>query len=505
MKAHADRDAEIVRLHHAERWPPGTIARELGVHASVVRRVLGQAGQVAETQAARPLMVEPYLPFIRETLARYPKLRASRIWEMVRARGYKGQQSRFREIIAELRPRPKAEAYLRLSTLPGEQGQVDWAHFGKLRVGRAERPLMAFVLVLSWSRRVYVRFFVDARMPNFLGGHVRAFERLGGVPRVLLYDNLKSAVLERSGDAIRFHPTLLALAAHYRFQPRPCAPARGNEKGRVERAIRYLRESFFAARSFVDLADLNAQAEAWCEGPAMDRSWREDQARTVREATGEEQPRLLPLPAVAFPCEEQVAVCVGKTPYLRFDLNDYSVPHDCVQRELQVVAAQDIVRVVDGARVVATHPRSYDRGRRIEDPAHIAALVNEKHAAHQHGATGRLHAEVASSPAFLVLCAERGQNLGSTTAQLMRLLEGHGAALLEVALAEALMRGVCHIPTVRHILLQHAQAGQLPTPRIVELRGDPRVTDIVVRPHDLGAYDRLYPNHEEDTDAETGP
>jgi transposase len=504
MKANADRDAEIIRLHHAERWPPGTIARELGVHASVVRRVLGQAGQVAESVAARPSMVEPYLPFIRETLAKHPKLRASRILEMVRGRGYKGQQSRFHEIIAELRPRPKAEAYLRLSTLPGEQWQVDWAHFGKLRVGRAERPLMAFVLVLSWSRRVYVRFFVDARMPKFLGGHVRAFDRLGGVPRVLLYDNLKSAVLERAGDAIRFHPTLLALAAHYRFAPRPCAPARGNEKGRVERAIRYLRESFFAARSFVDLADLNAQAEAWCEGPAMDRTWREDQARTVREAIGEEQPRLLPLPDVPFPCEEQLAVRVGKTPYLRFDLTDYSVPHDCVQRELRVIASEDTVRVVDGARIVARHARSYDRGRRIEDPAHIAALVDEKHGARQHGVTGRLQAEAPSSPAFLLLCAERGQNLGSTTAQLMRLLEGHGSALLEVALTEALARGVCHIPTLRHILLQHAQAGLVSAPRPAILHGDPRVASIIVRPHDLRDYDRLTTEDEEGHDAEAG-
>lgn len=189
-------------------------------------------------------------------------------------------------------------------------------------------------------------------------------------------------------------------------------------------------------------------------------------------------------------------------PYLRFDLNDYSVPHDCVQRELQVIASQDTVRVIDGARVVATHSRSYDRGRRIEDPAHIAALVDEKHAGRQHGATGRLQAEAPSSPAFLLLCAERGQNLGSSTAQLMRLLDGHGAALLEVALAEALARGVCHIPTVRHILLQHAQAGQVPAVQPAVLHGDPRVANIIVRPHDLRDYDRLTIEDGEGHDAE---
>jgi hypothetical protein len=102
-----------------------------------------------------------------------------------------------------------------------------------------------------------------ASMPFFVAGHVEAFADFGGVPRVLLYDNLKSAVVERHGEAIRFQPTLLAMAAHYRFEPRPVAVARGNEKGRVERAIRCVRDAFFAARTFTDLADLNRQAAGW--------------------------------------------------------------------------------------------------------------------------------------------------------------------------------------------------------------------------------------------------
>ena len=156
---------------------------------------------------------------------------------------------------------------------------------------------MAFVMVLSWSRRIYLHFFLDAKMENFLRGHVGAFDAFGGLPRVILYDNLESAVLERQGEAIRFHPTLLEFAGHYRFEPRPVAVARGNEKGRVERAIRYIRDEFFAARNFVDLADLNRQAEAWCFGQADDRRCPQEQTLTVREAFAKEQPRLLALPA----------------------------------------------------------------------------------------------------------------------------------------------------------------------------------------------------------------
>jgi transposase len=157
-------------------------------------------------------------------------LAASRLYVMVHERGYRGSPDHFRHLIACLRPRPKAEAFLRLRTLPGEQAQVDWAHFGHLVIGRARRPLMAFVMVLSYSRQIFLRFFLNARMENFLRGHVEAFETWSGVPRVILYDNLKSAVLERQGNVIRFHPTLFEFAGRYRFDPRPVAVARGNEK-----------------------------------------------------------------------------------------------------------------------------------------------------------------------------------------------------------------------------------------------------------------------------------
>jgi hypothetical protein len=138
--------------------------------------------------------------------------------------------------------------------------------------------------------------------------------------------------------------------------------ARGNEKGRVERTIRYIRGAFFAARTFVDLADLNRQAEAWCLGQADDRPCPQDKTLTVREAFAQEQPRLLALPGNPYVTSERKEVSIGKTPYARFDLNDYSVPHTQVRKLLTVVADPDRVRILDGQEVVASHPRSYDKG-----------------------------------------------------------------------------------------------------------------------------------------------
>jgi transposase len=495
-------EAEILRLVHVEGWRIGTVARQLRVHHRTVRRVLAQAGIALAAQSVGASMLDPYAAFIQETFARFPSLRASRLYQMVRERGYRGGPDHFRHSVARWRPRPLAEAYLRLRTLPGEQGQVDWAHFGHLQIGRARRPLMAFVMVLSYSRHLFLRFYLNATMGSFLDGHVRAFRQFDAVPRTLLYDNLKSAVLERHGDAIRFHPTLLELAAWYRFQPRPVAVARGNEKGRVERAIRFVRDRFFAARRYADLADLNAQALYWCEQEAAERACPEDRSRSVRACFEEEQPRLLALPATAFPCEERALVRAPKTPYVRFDLNDYSIPHTHVRRTLEVLASLESVRIVEGAALLATHPRSFDRGAQIEDPAHIHTLIEHKRAGRKHRAMDRLHHATPSAARFYARAATRGVHLGSLTRGLVELLDTHGAAALEAALAAALREDGAHLGAVRHFIDQHrAQRHQRP-PIPVTLPDDPRVRALSVRPHRLTDYEPLASEDDDERDTE---
>jgi len=491
-----EREAEIMRLFHAEKWRIGTIATQLGIHHSTVQRVLSNAGLDPRLVSTRPSILDPYKPFIVETLTKYPNLRASRVFQMVRERGYRGNADHFRHVVARLRPRPAAEAYLRLRTLPGEQAQVDWGHFGRVQIGAALRTLWAFVMVLSWSRQIFLRFYLSAAMPSFLRGHVDALQFYQGVPRILLYDNLKSAVLERVGDAIRFHPTLLELAKHYHFEPRPVAVARGNEKGRVERAIRYVRDSFFAARTWISVDDLNHQAEAWATGLAADRRWQQDSTRRVGEVFAEERPRLLPLPEHAFVADEREEVHVGKTPYVRFDLNDYSVPSDLVRRTLIVVASLDTVRIQDGATVVAEHARCWDRGQEIELTEHVESLVQTKAKARRGRGLQRLTKAAPSALQLLQSAAERGANLGSLTRQLLVMLDVTPAAELEAAVAQAVSRGTPHVGAVRQLLeLQRVERGRPPA-AIHRLVSDPRAARVVVQPHDLSQYDQIHQERE---------
>lgn len=490
-------EAEILRRHFADHWPAGTIATQLNLHRDSVVRVLTQAGLPTLNRIKRPSAIDPYLPFIRETLAQFPQLRASRLYAMVKDRGYPGRPDHFRHLIARHRPRPKTEAYLRLSTLPGEQCQIDWGHFGHLEIGRARRPLMAFVAVLSWSREIFLRFYLGAHMESFLRGHVEAFAAWGGCPRVALYDNLKSAVLERQGSVIRFNPTLLALSSHYRFEPRPVAVARGNQKGRVERAIRYIRDAFFAGRRFNGIDDLNAQADAWTAGPARERRCPEDESLSVGEAFAQEQARLLALPDDAFPTDEVKAVSAGKTPYVRFDLNDYSIPHDCVSRTLTVAADLKTVRILDGQTVIATHPRSFDRQQQIECPEHIATLVKHKHAAHAHRGADQLITLIPASRELLTQAVECGEPLGRTTRALTELLEAYGTAELTAAIAEAMTRGVPHPNAVRLALDRRRQTRDEPPPVAVALPEHVKQRDVPVRVHALNDYDRLMEHDDE--------
>ncbi len=488
MTIDKEMEANILRCHFVEHWGVNTIAVHLGVHHSTVDRVLCHAGLPKVERARRASIVDPYYPMILEVLAKYPRLSATRLLGMAKARGYPGGSSQFRAHVAQLRPKKTPEAYLRLKTLPGEQGQVDWGCFGHLQIGRARRPLMAFVVVLSWSRRIFLRFYLNQRMDNFLRGHVAAFTEWDSLPKVLLYDNLKSAVLERQGDAIRFHPTLLELAAHYRFEPRPCAPYRGNEKGRVERAIRYIRDNFFAGRQWTDLDELNAEAKLWCEGTASERRCPEDPDLSVGEAFEQERPTLIALPDNPFPTHERVEARVGKTPYIRYDLNDYSLPHTAVRRGATVTATLKTVVVLQDGLEIARHQRTFGKGEQVENPDHVAELVKRKRQARHHRGQDRLAKAAPSSVAFLCKAIERGHRLGSTISELERLLDQYHATELEAALIEVLQRDAAHPQSVRQVLEQRRDARNEPPPLALPLKHHKQLQELSMRPASLAGY-----------------
>jgi transposase len=449
------KDIEIRRLYFAEHWKVGTIAAELSLHPDAVKRAINAERMTAALRigGGSPSPLDPFKDFISTTLEQYPRLRSTRLFEMLKARGYAGGVHTVRRYVRKQRPRPKREAFFRVETLPGEQGQVDWAHFGKVKVGTAMRTLSCFVMVLGHSRGMFARFFFDQTTENFLRGHVEAFDALGGVPRTILYDNLKSVVLDRVGDHVRFNPRILDLAGFYHFAPRPCAPYRGNEKGKVERTIHYLRYSFFEGRSFTSLAVLNSELRAWIDSVAHARI-QPGQTTTVAHRLSAERPVLMPLPEQTYVCDSTHAVVAKKTPYVRFDLNDYSIPHTHVGLPLSLVSGEHRVRILDGLFEVANHERSYDRARTIEHPAHLAALEKEKRRARELRGRHRLVDACPQANALLSAAAQRNESLSHYTLALLRLLDRVGPKALSSAIAVALERGSVGAASIEHLLEQ---------------------------------------------------
>jgi hypothetical protein len=308
----------------------------------------------------------------------------------------------------------KREPFLQLQMFPGEQAQVDWAHFGHVMVGRAKRALSCFVMTLSYSRALYLEFFFDQTMENFLRGHVHAFEFWSGQPRVILYDNLKSAVLERRGNQILFHPRLIELSAHYHFAPRPCQVRAGNQKGRVERAIRYVRDSFWAGRAFTTLAECNRQALLWRDQVAHQRRWPGGDHRTSPMSSPKNSPACcLPHALHAFPTDRIETVRSHKTIYVRFDLNDYSIPPEAVGRQLTLAASDTRVRILDGSVEIARHIRTYDRHQLVLDPAHQEAVLKIKRKAFHSTPGGRWSKPCRRAKRFSIWPFAQGESAGA--------------------------------------------------------------------------------------------
>jgi transposase len=495
----AETVAEIRRLYYAEHWRIGTIASQLGVHPDAVRRAVCREPGVRPLQPRRRRQIDPFLPWLVETLERYPRLRATVLHRMLRERGFAGSVVQLRRDVRPLRPN-RRQAFVRMSFLPGEAAQVDWADFGCVKIGRAKRRLSAFLMTLCYSRALYVEFFFDQSLANFLRGHVHAFEHFGGVARRVATDNLRSVVLERRGEQIRFHPRYLELAGHYCFDPQPCHVRASQEKGRVERSVGFLRDSFFAAHGFTALAALNDSVKRWTEQVAGGRRWPDDADRTVTEVFDEdERARLLALPEHRLDTSERTTVRSEKLLWVRFDRNDYSMPPSAVGKELTLIATATEVRLLDGATEIARHARIYDQGRRITDKAHTQALLAQKRGAAAGAVDSALRLAVPEVESFLDAAFPRYRSIALLTAPLTRLLQLYGAEALRAALAEALARDTPTLAAVEYLLEKHRRDHQRRPPLPVDLADRPELAALHVQPHPLSDYDQLaHPEPEDD-------
>ena len=486
MTVSRDTEVEIRRLFFAEHWKMGTISAQLGVHRDVVTRVVGSLGP-KPTGQPRVRVLDPFLSFVDETLAAYPRLVSTRLFDMLRERGYVGSLRTLRYYVQTARPRPKAEAFLRLQTLPGEQAQIDWAHVGQLPVPGGQRALWVFLMVLAYSRASFAELVLSLDVHSLRRSLLRAAAFFGGSTRQWLFDNPKTVVLERHGDAVRFQPLLLDLAAELHVQPRLCAPRRPQEKGGVERAVRFFKERFFASRSFHSITHGNAQLLEFIATIAHARPHPVWPDRSVADVFGDEQKRLLPLPD-PLPSSDQVTpTAVDRRGFVRLDTNRYSVPHIYAGGTLTLVATDTELRWLTGDQAVAHHDRCWGRHQWFELPEHRKALVQEKRAARDLKGRDRLRAEIPNIGPLIERWVEAGRHLGTMVARAIVLLDAYGAPVLRQTVAQMLGRGTHDTGAMAILCEQSRRSRGDRAPSVVVFGAHVHERDVV--PHDLGGYD----------------
>lgn len=483
--------AEIRRLVLADGWKIETVARRFGVHHSVVRRATRTEPASERASTPPPSALEPFKPYVVQRLSELPELTAVRLLLELRDRGFKGGIAQVRRYVAKVRTPRARKAYLRVEVGPCEQAQVDWGSFGVIRVAETQRPLSCFAMVLSYSRALYLDFALDQRMDTFLRMHERAFAFFGGVPRRVLYDNLKSVVLHHVGATVQFNPTFLQYAGHTLFEP-VAAPVRYPEaKGRVENAIKYIRQSFFYGRSFSSLEDLRKQAERWRDEVANQRLH-----ATTRERPAErlllERPKLRAHPPHPFDTDLVLPLVVNKEARVVFDTNSYSVPHCHVGKAALLRADDSSVRIlVDGA-IVAEHRRCWGRRRAVEDSAHIDAMLERRTAAKGPKRRDRIASLAPECNLYLAEIARRRIDLENEVKRLTRLLERYGPDDFTQGVRKALANQAFGARFVRNYIDQHRFAQGLPEAPEPITTGNRAADELDVEPHDLGGYDELF-------------
>jgi transposase len=430
-------------------------------------------------------VIEPWLSLITTTLEKHPKIRSTRLHTMLRQRGYKGSIYPIRRYCSQNRSR-KEKAFLDLHFTPGEMAQVDWADFGSISMGKYRRKLNLFIMVLAYSRRIFGHFFHDMCSSRVLEGHVLAFSYFGGVTRHVLYDNMKTAVIEHVGEGVRFNNDLLEIAKAYAFMPRACNPRSGWEKGRVERAVRYVRENFFEARSYENLNDLNMQLKAWLNTDAMDRDWPDDRLLLVRDAFDLEN--LGSLPSESFDPYEERTVRVDKKAMIQFDTNRYPVHPEYAGKQLVLRATHSNIRIMTENKTLHNYQRLWSKNETLLVPDHQEEIARNRKIKKYRVARGALETSLSCGKELVLRWAELEDNIQRSSKQILELVTLYGAESVETAARLAIDNGTPRACSIAQILAEcHAK----PSPNIqVKLQSE--VPEMNIEWSPVSVYDDLY-------------
>jgi transposase len=468
------------------------IAAELQLDARTVDTWAREPKYRPRQGARRPGKLDNFKGLIVALLERHPYT-ARQIFQQIQQQGYAGGYTVLKEFVRQVRP-VQRPAFLNLSFAPGECAQIDWGTYKSVQVGSTRRRLSFFVMVLCYSRLMYVEFTLSQGMEQFLSCHQRALQFFGGVPGKVMVDNMKVAVLSHpEGRAPQFNPRYLDFAAHHGFEPVACAPRKGNEKGRVENGVGYVKKNLLAGLNIPSFEAINPEARNWLDATANVRIHGATRRKPI-ELFQEEKPFLKPLPVMPYDCGVVRPASANRCCRVIFETNRYSVPHLYASQKLSLKVYPDQLILYHHEKLIAQHSRSYDRHRDIENPDHTRELLlQRKKARHQT----LLLAFLNLTPQAELYCRklqEKRLNAPHHIEKIVALGEIYGPEKVGRAIQDAIRFEAYGCEYVANILEQHQNVAG--NPGVLHLTHRQDLLDLDLPAADLSSYE---PKHQPDT------
>jgi transposase len=474
----------LKQLAERDRLSAAQIARALGLAARTVRKWLKEPYRPRK-RIERASVLDPFKGQMMGMLKEHP-YSAVQVLTMLRDQGFTGGITIVKDYIQQIRPRGQ-EAYLTLSFAPGECAQVDWGSWEMIPVGNTRRRLSFFVMVLGYSRMLYVEFTLGQSQEHFLSCHRHAFEFFGGVPAKIMCDNCKTAVLSHTqGLAPMLNPRYADFAAHYGFTVKACNVRKANEKGIVENAVGYVKHNFLSGRPISQFESLNPAVVLWLEQIANVRIHGRTRRRPVDLFVAEKS-MLKPLPPHAYDCATIDSAPVDRQFRVRVDGNRYSVPAAYTGRKLLLKLYPERICLYDGEKLVAEHLRSYDRAQDFEHPEHAAPVLERKRRADEQHLIKRFLGLSPQAENYYRQLAERKLSWRLHLRKIVALADVYGAEKVACALADALAYHAFSSDYIANILEQRER--RLPEPGPLHLTRKQDLLDLQLPDPDLSVYE----------------
>jgi len=491
MTVDKDTRGYIRYLHFKQDHHISRIAAQTGISRKTVKAILD--GKPLMENRTRNSKLESFKPPIQALLNDKPQLPTTLILEKIQALGYSGSRTILYDYVRQQRL-GQQPAYIPLQMLPGEQAQVDWGYCDTISCGQHRRKLYVFCMTLSYSRYFFLEFTVSMDMDTFLACHIHAFNFLAGVPKTILYDNLKSVVTQRIGQEVTFNARHFDFAAFYGFAPRVCNIRKANEKGRVERMIQYIKGNLLNRGPFDDFDQLRAESKIWLKQVANKRLHSVTRKVPEEAFLQAEQAHLLPLPAQQYDYCQPLPLPVSKDCLVQFQTNKYSLPSHYAYKTVTLKATTAELRLYYDNQLIATHLRCYDKYQLIKNPDHYRELLEQKRRAETTIMIGKFEQLCAESKVYLSGLLNHQKNVHYHVAKILELATLFGRTVVSAAMVKALQYEAFHWEYIKNIVLEtHGSNYQVP----VSPQTHQEIMKLEIEPPDLSKYDQPQESNDE--------